>query len=91
MFLVIIKFIPGKKNLVSVFSFRPFKQRPTNSSQPLCLGRKTRRSQCVKFESVVLEQESQGPPAAVGERRGGAASIIWIVELLQNLFLLDAM
>lgn len=27
----------------------------------------------MKFESVVLEQESQGPPAAVGERRGGAA------------------
>lgn len=60
----------GSNARESVFSTRPFKQRPTNSSQPLCFGRKTRRSQSVKFESVVLE--SQGQPAAVG-RQGGAA------------------
>lgn len=54
----------------SVFSIRPFKQRPTNSSQPLCSGRKTRRSHSVKFESVALEQESQGQSAAVEKKKG---------------------
>lgn len=31
----------------------------------------------MKFESVVLEQESQGQPAAVEERRGGTV-IVWL-------------
>lgn len=49
-----------------VFSSRPFKQRPTNSSQPLCSGRKTRRSHSVKFESVVLARKS-GAASSCGE------------------------
>lgn len=56
-----------KGALWEYFSSRPFKQRPTNSSQPSCFGRKTRRSHSVKFESVVLESKKVGGrPAAVG-------------------------
>lgn len=58
--LLAFKFILNPRPIESVFSSRPFKQRPTNSSRPLCFGRKTRRSHSVKFESVVLGQESQG-------------------------------
>lgn len=57
----------------SVFSTRPFKQRPTNSSLPLCFGRKTRRSQSVKFESVVLGARKSGGSQQLWGRRGGEA------------------
>lgn len=60
--LLVLWFSSGRKvNRWCVFSIRPFKQSPTHSSSssPLYFGRKTRRSQGLKFESAVFEQESQ--------------------------------
>lgn len=55
-----------------VFFSRPFKQRPTNSSQPLCLWRKTRRSHGVKFES----REVGGSQQLWGAGRGSSTIIL---------------
>lgn len=73
MFLVYVTYFKWQAH-GNVFSSRLFKQRPTNSSEPLCFGRKARRSLSVKFESVLLDRESQGQPAAVRKGQHTALS-----------------
>lgn len=68
----------------SVFSSRPFKQRPTNSSQPLSSGRKTRRSHSVKFESAVWARKS-GAASSCGEE-GVQHTIVCIVKFVLVCF-----